>query len=88
VAGKGDDRRPSQVSEAEFDANWRSIFGSTERRRAPTGRRHPWPPPSKKDAREAAARRIGQIEMPLEPGQVEWFDRDGVRHVNGTGLVL
>jgi len=48
LSGKGSDRRPTQVSDGEFESNWRRTFGRTTRRRG---------------ALERAARRIGQREM-------------------------
>lgn len=39
MAGKGDDRRPSAVTEEELAERWRLAFGSTERRREEKARR-------------------------------------------------
>lgn len=82
-AGKGDLRRPSQITEQEFASRWVRVFGTagsailrqdvSERPQRPRhGLRPAGTGPRKAPAgsgREAAARAIGQLEMfgPDEP---------------------
>jgi hypothetical protein len=66
VAGKGDDRRPSAISEQELADRWRKTFKTTARRTRPlpanTGPRQD---PAEK------ARRIGQKELFTQAGPSE-----------------
>lgn len=48
MSGKGDTRRPADVSDDELDDNWRRTFGKKRKPR---------------ESAEAAARRIGQLEL-------------------------
>lgn len=50
MSGKGDDPRPRQISDDEWEDNYRRTFPKAPRKRGQS---------------ERDARRIGQLEMPL-----------------------
>lgn len=53
VSGKGDDIRPRQISDEDWEANYRRTFPGRPKRKAP-------------GAAERDARRLGQLELPID----------------------
>lgn len=53
MSGKGDDLRPRQISDEEWEENYRRTFPHRPKRKAP-------------GAAERDARRLGQLELPLD----------------------